>query len=440
MTKLLSVDFPVRPRSFPFYYGWVALIVAIAGMLASAPGQTIGFSVFTDSLMSVSSLNRLELCSAYFLGTFGSSLMLKRVGVAYDRHGGRALAVLSGLGLGLMLFLFSQLGAVFHVVRQLTESPSMISSMIIMSLAFLGMRFLGQGVLMLSSRNLIGKWFQRRRGMVSAIAGLTMSVGFSLVPPFFLFLIEGYGWSLSYQVLSILMICFVVFAWIFYRDNPEECGLRIDGRASESDSGQPSPLQMTGIPLSEARQTLAFWSTCLGLSLHALMITAISFHIVDIGATSGVSKEAAIAIFVPIALSSGFFDLLTGWLADHVPVRYLLCFMMFGCLTGFIGVAMLGQTIGFILAVLGLGISNGCYGSLSNLAIPNFFGRKYMGEISGYQLSCLVLATSIGPIFFAACVALFDNYRPALYLAAAIGLINAWLSLRIKATAPVENS
>lgn len=429
--RLLSVDFPMKPGAFPFYYGWVALAVAIAGMLASAPGQTIGFSVFTDSLMQVSRLSRLELCSAYFLGTMGSSLLLKKVGVAYDRHGGRVLATLSGFGLGIMLFLFSYLDQIFDVVNQIIGHTSVVSGLIIMTIAFLGVRFLGQGVLMLSSRNLIGKWFQKRRGMVAAIAGLTMSVGFSLVPPFFLFLIDGYGWNSGYRILAFFLIIFAIIAWIFYRDNPEECGLKIDGGISLNQSHLSAKEQMTGVSLKIAKKTIAFWSTCLGLSLHAMMITAISFHIVDISSTLGISKEAAIGIFVPIALCSGFFDLLTGWLSDHIQVRYLLCFMMTGCLLGFLGFTMLDQRLGYFLAVLGLGISNGCYGSLSNLAVPKFFGRRYIGEISGYQLSCLVFATSVGPIFFAGVVTLFGDYGPALYLASVVAFVNALISLKI---------
>lgn len=433
MHRLLSPEFPVRPKTFPFYYGWVALSIAIIGMLASAPGQTIGFSVFTDSLMNASKLSRIQLCTAYFLGTMGSSFMLKWVGRLYDRYGGRILMISSGLGLSMMLLIFSQLDNYFSFLIVNKVPAFFYVALISMTLGFFGMRFLGQGVLMLTSRNLIGKWFLKRRGLVSAFSGLSISVGFALVPPLFLFLIEAYGWSKSYQILSVFLAAVVLVGWIFYRDNPEECGLQIDGKKLLE---QPAPSQqarerMEGVSLGEAKRSMAFWSTCLGMSLHGLTITAISFHIVDIARLAHVEKANAIAIFIPIALVSGACDLISGWLADRYPLKFVLSFMMAGACLGYTAIAFLQHQIAYGLAIFGIGISNGCYGTLSNVAMPHYFGRRYLGEISGYMLSCLVFATSLGPIYFALSSYFFNSYAPAMVLTGIAGLTNMILALRI---------
>ncbi|MFK7823119.1 MAG: MFS transporter [Oligoflexales bacterium] len=431
MHRLLSPEFPVRPKMFPFYYGWVALGVAIVGMLATAPGQTIGFSVFTDSLMNVSHLNRMELCTAYFLGTMCSSFMLKWVGRLYDRYGGRILMTSSGLGLAVMLLIFSNLNSYFSflVVKKV---PGLFPiAMLTMTLGFFGMRFLGQGVLMLTSRNLIGKWFLKRRGLVSAFSGLSISVGFALVPPFFLFLINRFGWSKSYQILSLVLFVVVLLGWTFYRDNPEECGLQIDGTHLKNNTLGKDRNGLEGVSLQEAKKSMAFWSTCLGMALHGLTITAISFHITDIARLAELGQESAIAIFIPIAIVSGVSDLLSGWLADRFPLKFILAFMMAGASLGYTSIAFFNHTVAYWLAILGVGISNGCYGTLSNVAMPHFFGRKYLGEISGYMLSCLVFATSLGPIFFAICTYFFDSYTPAMVITSIVGLINLILALQI---------
>ena len=41
---------PVAPKNCPFFYGWVMVAMSTIGIIASIPGQTIGVSVFTDSL------------------------------------------------------------------------------------------------------------------------------------------------------------------------------------------------------------------------------------------------------------------------------------------------------------------------------------------------------------------------------------------------------
>ena len=53
MGWLWHSDLPFKPASFPFYYGWLILIVSTIGLVMSAPGQTIGVSVFTESLLDV---------------------------------------------------------------------------------------------------------------------------------------------------------------------------------------------------------------------------------------------------------------------------------------------------------------------------------------------------------------------------------------------------
>ena len=47
--RVMRPDFPFRPSAFPFYYGWIVLFASTVGLVMSAPGQTIGVSVVTES-------------------------------------------------------------------------------------------------------------------------------------------------------------------------------------------------------------------------------------------------------------------------------------------------------------------------------------------------------------------------------------------------------
>ena len=89
-------DFPFRPSAFPFYYGWIVLAASTVGMVMSAPGQTIGVSVFTESLLEVTGLSRVEFSNAYLMGTLASGLMLPYAGFG-DRPVRRAPRCRMGL-------------------------------------------------------------------------------------------------------------------------------------------------------------------------------------------------------------------------------------------------------------------------------------------------------------------------------------------------------
>lgn len=109
--------FPYDPARLPFFYGWVILIGATLGVLMSAPGQTVGVSVFTDFLIEAHGLSRNLLSLAYLLGTIGSALLLSRVGRAYDRHGGRWLAVGAAVMMSLVLAGFALLAFIIFRAR-----------------------------------------------------------------------------------------------------------------------------------------------------------------------------------------------------------------------------------------------------------------------------------------------------------------------------------
>ncbi len=51
-------NFPFDPARFPFFYGWIVLSAGTLGILMSAPGQTVGVSVFTDSLIEALAIER----------------------------------------------------------------------------------------------------------------------------------------------------------------------------------------------------------------------------------------------------------------------------------------------------------------------------------------------------------------------------------------------
>ena len=100
----MRADFPFRPASLPFFYGWVIVGAATAGIVASVPGQTMGVSVFTDHLLGATGLSRLELSNAYLIGTVVSGLALPFGGSWLDRWGARrTIVATSRLSQGLMM-------------------------------------------------------------------------------------------------------------------------------------------------------------------------------------------------------------------------------------------------------------------------------------------------------------------------------------------------
>ena len=111
-----GVRTPFAPSRCPIYYGWVIVLVATIGSIFSIPGQTMGFSVFTDVLMKELGLRRVELSLAYCIGTVASGLTLPWLGNVLDQWGERKMAVASVIATGLILLYMAKVAVISHAL------------------------------------------------------------------------------------------------------------------------------------------------------------------------------------------------------------------------------------------------------------------------------------------------------------------------------------
>lgn len=391
------------------------------GVLTSIPGQTIGVSVFTDHLIEATGLSRLDLANAYLVGTLTSGCLLPFGGKLLDKLGARRVAVVASVGLGLTLCYLTVCDRLSDAISRLLPLPSTIIAAALLVLGFVSLRFCGQGMLTMTSRTMLGKWFERRRGQVSGIEGIFVAFGFSSAPYFFSLAISSLGWRGTWLALAAIVgLGMSAVSWLLFRDNPEICGLRMDGEneplpLQKTESITTEETQMWGLTRREAIRTLSFWAVTLAFASQALSVTGITFHIVSIGAELGITEARMVTIFVPIAVVSTAVGFVVGLACDRVRLQTIFMFMMVGQAMGIGAIANLNIPWMIIPAALGLGISGGCFGTLTTVVLPRFFGRAHLGAISGVQMMAIVIASAIGPSMLANVQTVTGSYRGGLY-------------------------
>ena len=361
----------------------------------------MGVGVFTDDLIKALGLTRTQLSLAYMLGTITSSFVLPYAGRLIDRIGTRIMVVISSLGLGASLLLLSFSDRLAHITGQ----RSFYLSIIVIFVCFMFVRFFGQGCLTVTSRVTLGKWFNHRRGRAVAISGIFVSFGFSIAPRVFNWLIVSYGWQMTCHILAISVGCGMgLIGWIFYRDNPEECGLVMDGIDDESWlAAQAAKITETckDFTRSEALRTIAFWAFSLAMATQALVVTALAFHITSISEAVGLTREQAYEPFLPMSFVSAAVLIIGSIMSDRTKLKYLLFVMIVGQLMGTTSMLIFGSSIGRLLFIIGYGTAGGIFGTLVTVVFPRFFGREHLGAISGVNMSIMVFASAIGPWLFA---------------------------------------
>ena len=210
-----------------------ALILFISG-----PGQTFSISVFVDPLIEEFGWSRTSISAIYTGGSMTASVAMFGIGPLIDKYGARVMLLAVGLLMGC--------AAVWM---------SFISSKADLYLGFAGLRILGQGSLSLIGTTLIAIWFVRRRGKLTAIAGLGMVVGQALFPPLNNFVIEEWGWRSAWLILAGIVWLIAIPLGIFIvRRSPESIGSNPDG-VDHIETIDAS----TGWSVRATTRTYAFW-------------------------------------------------------------------------------------------------------------------------------------------------------------------------------------
>jgi MFS family permease len=419
---------PFDPARWPFFYGWFIVALGTIGVLMSIPGQTMGVSAFTDSLIGALGLSRVQLSTAYMVGTVGSSLVLTWAGKFSDRYGVRVTAAGAAVLLSLVLVWLSQCDRIAGLAGRTQDGhPVLWASFAVALVGFFFVRFSGQGVLTLVNRNMMMKWFSRHRGLVNAISGFFVSFGFSFAPRVFAGGMDHVGWRGTWLAIAATIgVVFTLVVLVFFRDNPEDCGLHPDGidhAANPNAKPDPHPVHRQ-FTLPEARRTLAFWAFSLTISLYGLYVTGLMFHVESIFGQAGMDRKTAFSIFVPASIISVTLNFVASWLSDRVRLKYLLAVMQFGGVVSMLGCAFLAPGATKWLLIVGNGIAGGLFGVLMSVSWPRFYGRVHLGAVTGFCMSLTVFASAIGPWLFSQSLQLGHSYRWAcLACLAAMGLL-----------------
>lgn len=415
---------PFDPARFPFYYGYWIVVVSTLGILASIPGQTMGVSVFNDALIEATGLSRLSVSNAYLTGTLLSGLLLPLGGSLLDRLGARPTAMAACLGVGISLLALS------HTPRMATWGWA--ARFFGLAALFFSLRFSGQGMLTMVSRTMLGRWFEQLRGRMAGISGVFVGFGFGIAPQaLHAWIVLADGWQNAWRQIAVVIVLGMgSCAYFFFRSDPESCGLQMDGHRTQTSTEQTATTGGPSATRAEALRSLRFWAVSLALAFQALIITGITFHIVDLGSKVGLDRAQAVAYFLPMSVLSTFIGLVGGIMADRLPIRPLLLAMMGGQALGLWAATDLAQ-LSWLFAI-GLGISGGLFNPIATVAFPRFFGRTHLGAIAGVEMMLMVMGSALGPSWLALVEGATASYAAGLLSMLALPCIGALLALLLR--------
>ena len=406
-------------QRLPFFYGWAAVGCAMCSNAVRQAASVTTLSIFIVPMAGEFGWSRTGISGAVSVGALLGALSAPFIGPLFDRHGSRALLIVSAL-------------AVSACCVALAGTRSLLWFYV----AFGVSRMIFSTPFDLGTSSVAAKWFVRRRALAMSLLTTSIGIGLTILPLAAAIVIAGGGWRTGWLALAVIVVVLgVVPQWFLLVREPEDIGLRPDG-----DESAPRAVAGTGDAAGEiaftraqALRTPALWLvmayTLIVFSIQAGVSLHWAPHLVERGISPTITATIVSTFSLAIVLSSIVF----GHVGDRVPVHATLAasaaLMALGAMA--MG-AVSGPPLGYAASVL-FGAGVGGILTMPPVALANYFGRAHFGAIRGMALPAQVGGQAVGPLLAGLLHDLTGSYASGLATFAALSLLAAAVAMATRA-------
>jgi MFS family permease len=410
------MDHPFANRT-PFFYGWVILACACCASFARQATAVATLSVFILPMTTELGWSRAELSGAVSLGGVLAAVVSPAVGALVDRHGARAVLLVST---------FAIAGTAFA----LAATHSLLWFYVFFSLG----RLLFASPFDLAVSAAVANWFLRRRAQAMSVVSIALSLSLAAMPFIAQVAIDAGGWRAGWLTVAVAVL--VVGALpnaLFMVRRPEDVGLEPDGgagRAPASGSGgaRHTP-QEPAYTVREALRTPALWLLMVYTALIFMVQAGISLHQAPHLIQRGVAPVVAASIVSTFALVSAASSLGFGVIGARLPLRFGLGIAAALMAAGAVLMQMVSHAAGGYLAAAVFGTGIGGILTLTPVAFADYFGRASYGAIRGLALPVQVVGQAAGPLLAGVLYDLDGDYTLAMKAFAGVAVAACLVAL-----------
>ena len=251
----------------------------------------------------------------------------------------------------------------------------------------------------------VAKWFLRRRGIALALTASGLGIGGIAFLPITQWLIDDFGWRGAWRVLAIVFLLISLpLPALFLRRQPEDMGLRIDGQPPDAvgptqDAPQRRMSAADAEPtwtVREALRTAAMWKLILVFAIAGVAQGGASFHRIAYFVERGFDPQLVSWSFSADAGSAAAMALVSGWLADRFPIRFVSAASYSGFIVAILLMIYVASPQMMFLSTIVFGSSVGAGMIVHSYIFASYFGRQFLGAIRGIVMPINLLTAGIG--------------------------------------------
>ena len=343
----------------------------------SSFGQSFFLGLFNTSIRNELSITHGQFGSIYASATLLSSFILIWIGKKIDEINISKFAFFVIILLSFSCFFFSK-----------------ISSVSILFIAILLMRFSGQGMMSHTATTTISRYFTKSRGKALSTGWFGLSTAEFILPVLIVYLLTFYDWKNIWLTISIIVIVLLPITSYLLVKN-----LNFDSRETKDEESLSSE-KIKNWKRIEVIKDYRFYIVCGNMLAMPWIATGTFVYQSFILDSKNWGPFIIAQSFMAYSILSVITLFISGFLIDKFTSRKILIFMNLPLLLSVIVIIYFNHPFSAFVFLGLIGISNGFANVLGSSTWAEIYGVKYIGSIKALTTALMVFATAFGTALF----------------------------------------
>lgn len=270
--------------------------------------------------------------------------------------------------------------------------------------------------------------FDAGRGLA---LGLTLSgsaLAQAITPPLTNFLIDAYGWRMALVWLGLGWGGIAIVLCFFLLFDGYDASRRERAENPAAATGKPLLADAPGLSIAEAWRSVALWRIALSTFVIMVVTIALVVHQIPILQEIGVDRTTASYYAGMAGLAGVAGKLVTGWLLDRYPARWVGGLTLAATALTFILLLLPGRSMPVIFAAMFInGYAAGTKLQIAGYLTSAYGGMRNFGAIFGTMASLIAAGSGLGPLVGGFVYDAYGTYDPYLWFGIFGTLASAFL-------------
>ncbi len=347
--------------------------------MGSSFGQTFFIALFGAEIRGAFDLGHGAFGTVYALATLTSAAVMVPAGQLIDRIDLRAYSVTAAVLLALACLL-------------LALAPP--AAWPYLFLAFLMLRFSGQGLMSHTAVTSMARYFDEGRGRAIALASLGFAAGEAMLPLMAVGSMDLLGWRQTWGAAAAAMALLWVplILWLLRGHGARHAAYEA-GQGARSGQGAAAR-QWSRV---EVLRDVRFYLVLPALFAPSFMITGLFFHQVHLVDAKGWPLSLFAGGFVFYAGAVVAFSLVAGAAIDRLRAAGIFPYALIPLALGLVWLGLSrhpAAAIGFMTLA---GCSTGLFQTSSGALWAELYGQRHLGSIRAMVTAVMVFASALSP-------------------------------------------